>query len=132
MAMTKEQIFAAAPKNLASLPKEEVEAWGGTVWVRAMSGIERDRFEVETGSIRECGDNPLLGIRARIVAWCACDESGKRLFEAADVKTLETVDAGTLDRLFAVASRLSGFSPADVKELEKNSKGTNGESSPAS
>lgn len=120
MALTKEQILSALPKSKNDLPREAVEAWGGTVFVRALSGTERDEFEVETGAIKELGDNPLIGVRARIVAWCCCDESGQRIFNSKDAAELGKADAGTLDKVFAVAGRLSGFTQKDVEELEKN------------
>ncbi len=132
MALTKEQILSALPKSKNDLPREAVEAWGGTVFVRALSGTERDEFEVETSGIRELGDNPLIGVRARIVAWCCCDESGQRLFNSKDAAELGKADAGTLDKVFAVAGRLSGFTDNDVKDLAKNLNGTGGDATSSS
>lgn len=133
MGLTKEQILAKAPKSAADLPREKVIVPGlGEWWLRALSGTERDEFEFETSTIRETGGEPLIGIRGRVIAWSTCDEQGNRILNSEDGKVVGMMDAGTLDTLFDVAGRLSGFTKQAIAELEKNSPGTTSDSSASS
>lgn len=89
----------------------DVPEWGGTVRVRALTARERDEYEAEQVDFR----NPkkptidLRNTRARLVALCAVDENGERLFSRKDVEALGEVSSTALDRVFRVAKRLSGL-----------------------
>lgn len=122
--LTKDEILQAD-----DIRKEEVEVpeWGGSVWVKTMSGSERDRFEASIISAK--GERNLVNLRAKIVAMSVIDESGKRLFTFEDALELGKKSARALDRVFSVAQRLSGFTPQDVEEMTKNSSAGLGESS---
>ena len=101
------------------LPHQDVEVpeWGGTVRVRTMTGTERDAFEGETYT----GDGAnTINMRARMCARCIIGEDGERLFEDRDMAELGAKSAAALDRVFAVAQALNGFSDSDIEELEKN------------
>lgn len=103
------------------LPTESVEVpeWGGAVRVRTMTGAERDAWEqsVFTGD----NDNPnLTNGRARLVAMCAIDAEGKRLFTEADAVKLGAKSARALDRVATVAQRLNRLTDGDVEDLGKN------------
>lgn len=128
--LNREAILAAE-----DLPKEIVETpeWGGAVYVRALTGTERDKFEGSLadqirpdGSVKKMD---MTNIRAKLVALTVVDEDGQRIFSDADVKALGGKSAAVLDRLFAVAQRLSGFSKEDVEELAKNSEGAQSDGS---
>jgi hypothetical protein len=99
----------------------EVPEWGVTVWLRTLTGTERDAFE---GSLMKGkGKNrapDLANLRARLVVLCAVDEAGQRIFAPDDVDALGRKAAAPLDRLFSAAQELNGLSEADVKELEGN------------
>lgn len=62
----------------------------------------------------------LANVRARLVAMCLVGEDGRRLFEDGDIESLGSKGAAALDRVFAVARRLSGLSNRDLEELVKN------------
>jgi hypothetical protein len=95
-----------------------VPEWGGDVFVRGLTGAERDRFE---GSIiTQRGKNQsvnLTNIRAKLASMAICDEDGKALFNSADVLALSEKSAAALQRVFEVAQRLSGLKEEDVQEL---------------
>ena len=94
----------------------EVPEWKGTVYVKSMSGQERDSFEASL--VSKDGKNPVYAnIRAKLVVRTACDETGKRLFSEADIADLTRKSAAALQRIFEVAQRLSGISSTDVKEM---------------
>lgn len=114
--LTREAILAAD-----SLPKElvQVPEWGGDVYVRAMTGAERDSFEASfvgaDGKVRK-----LDNIRAKLCALSICDEGGSRLFSDADIIALGKTSASALQRVFKVAQKLSGLGDDAVEELAKN------------
>lgn len=117
--LTRDAILEAAdiPQETVSVPE-----WGGEVIVRGLTGAQRDRFE--SSMIRGEGRNQrvvLDNMRARLCALTIVDENGKRLFSDSDVKALGQKSAVALNRVFAVAMRLSGLTPEDVAELSKNS-----------
>lgn len=114
--LTKEAILAKQDlaTELVSVPE-----WGGHVYVKMMTGIERDAWESSivgtTGNQRN-----LNNIRARLVALTACDDQGCRLFSDADVGELGKKSAKALDRVFAAAQKVNALTESDIKELEGN------------
>lgn len=118
MSLTREQILAA--KDLPSEPVH-VPEWGGDLFVRTMTGVERDAFEQSLLSNR--GKDKQVNtrnIRARLVVLCAVDAKGNRLFADDDAGALGKKSAAALDRVFAVAQRLNGLRDTDVEELAGN------------
>ncbi len=71
----------------------------------------------------------MADMRSKLVARSIVDEAGKRIFGDGDIKALSGKSAAVLDRLFTVASRLSGMSQDDVDELAKNSASVQSEDS---
>jgi hypothetical protein len=105
------------------LPTEDVPVpeWGGVCRVRGLTGAERDAFEQSIVETR--GKNTrmnLRNIRAKLVALTVVDEDGNRIFSDEDAEALGKKSAAALDRIFAVAQRLSGLRPEDVEELAGN------------
>lgn len=119
MPLTKEQILAAD-----DLPREEVQVpeWGGSVYVRVMSGAERDAYE--QSYLEKKGDSYEVNrrnLRAKLAVQTVVNENGERLFSDADVDALGAKNGGALDRIFEVASRLNRISKKDEDDLLKNS-----------
>ncbi|MEW6048250.1 MAG: hypothetical protein AB1609_17535 [Bacillota bacterium] len=109
--------------KVQDLPVEEIEVkeWGGFLRVRGLTGAERDAFEQSVVETR--GRNTrmnLKNIRAKLVAMTVVDEHGNRLFTDEDAELLGRKSATALNRVFEVAQRLSGLTPADVEELAGN------------
>lgn len=113
--LTRDSILA-----IDDLPREKVEVpeWGGDVYVRTLTGTERDAFEQSMQGKKNQVN--LDNVRARFAVLTICDESGTRLFTHADAKDLGSKSAAALDRVFAVAQRLNGFSDQDQKDLAGN------------
>ena len=103
----------ALPSEVVDLPE-----LGGSVTVRGLSAAGRDEFEksmwVKKGKTREVN---MSNIRARLVALCVVGDAGGRMFSDEDVDAIGQVRADVVDRLFAVAQRLSGLGDRDVEEL---------------
>ena len=96
----------------------DVPEWGGQVYVKGMTGLERDAFEGSIVETRGKGTRVNMAhVRAKLAAQTLCDENGERLFTDADVKELGKKSASALQRVFEVAQRLSGIGEDAVKEL---------------
>ena len=96
----------------------DVPEWGGQVYVKGMTGLERDAFEGSIVETRGKGTRVnMANVRAKLAAQTLCDENGERLFTDADVKELGKKSASALQRVFEVAQRLSGIGEDAVKEL---------------
>lgn len=107
-----------------------------TLFVRVMSGTERDLFEAEM--LRDPEADPatrMQNLRARLAVLTVCDAEGKSLFFLSDVEALGKKSSRALDRIFEVARRLNALTPEEVDTLAKNSNdvpnGAPGSASPA-
>lgn len=99
-----------------------VPQWGLSVFVRTLSGAERDDWEASI--VQQKGKTTsydLRNIRARLVCKCIVDESGRRVFSDHEAEALGEKSAAALDLLFTVAQRLNALTSADVDELGKAS-----------
>lgn len=107
----------AAILQAEDLPTRSVDVpeWGGAVWIRTMTGGERDRFEAEFKR------DPTSDIRARLAVATICDEAGGLIFSAEDVPAITRKSSKALDRIFAAATVHTGLTERDVEELRKNS-----------
>lgn len=104
--------------------KVHVKEWGVDVWVRTLTGAERDRMESQwikrrSMSGRADGDN--AEFRAFIACWCCVDADGKQIFDThSDIVALGKKCAAGIIKIFAAADALNGFSGVQVEELAGN------------
>jgi hypothetical protein len=114
--LTREQIFAAL-----DLPVKDVDVpeWGGHIGLRVMSGTEREEFE---GSVLEAKerDESTKEFRAKLVAFCAVDANGERLFSLEHLEALGKKSAVVIDRLADVCLRINAMGKY-IEVAEKNS-----------
>ncbi|BBB01078.1 hypothetical protein RVR_8324 [Actinacidiphila reveromycinica] len=116
MALTRDAILAkSTDPEVEEVPIPE---WDDSVFVKGMSGAERDAFEM---SSRRKGETDLRNYRARFLVRTLVDESGKRLFRDEDAPTLGKHPSRIISRMFDAASRLSGMDDEEVEEAEGNS-----------
>ena len=127
MANVKKGLTAATILAADDLPKIWINTpeWGRSagVWIRGMSGAERDQFEARVSGLDGGGDQvkmDYVNLRATLVASCAVDDDGKRLFNGDQVEALGTKSGACLDRLFDASRKASGIGDDDVKKLSKN------------
>lgn len=111
MSLSRDAIFAVDDHKKVEVQCPE---WGGSVFVRTMSGTERDAFELDQLA------NPKIHIRARLVAYTACDETGQLLFSPEDMEQLGRKNSKPLDRLFFESVRLNKISKEDIEELKND------------
>jgi hypothetical protein len=95
------------------LPRREVQVpeWGGSVYVRALNGAERDQLErmVSSDSIS----------RAALVALCTVDEAGERMFSDKDVAALAQKNGAALGRIVTAAMDANAITDEAIGELGK-------------
>ena len=105
----------------------DVPEWGGSVFVRSLEGIERDRLETSFVRYARSAQGKLSAdfntaandvVRARLCAMTIVDDEWHNLFSESDILILTHKSAAALDRVFQVAQRLSGLTDADVEELK--------------
>jgi len=108
----------------ATLKTEEADVpeWGGVVLVRELRGRERDEWEASLAVQRGKQMVPdVANMRAKLVARSIVGGDGEPVFSQQDVAALGELSAAALDRVFEVASRLSGLSEADLEAAQGNS-----------
>lgn len=108
---------------------EKVELGDGDfVYVRQMTGRERDRFE--RSLLREVTDKKgnttykqqLEDFRAKLVVGVICDETGKNLLQPGDYNALsENMSAAKLEAIVNKAQELNKITEEDKENLIKNS-----------
>lgn len=129
--LSREAILKAddLPRRLVSVPE-----WGGEVFVRTLSGTERDAFEASFVKVKGRGrhrtqERDPTNYSAKLAALCVCDEQGKRLFSERDVAALAAKSSAALNRIVGEAMALNGMTEEAVEEAEGNSEtGRNGTS----
>jgi len=114
MLLTREQILSANDRKSA---ETSVPEWGGSVFLRVMSGTERESFEREWTSTEE---KLLPQYKTKMLRRCLCDDKGETLFSNDDLAALGEKNALVLDRLFHDCMRLNGFEKDSVEEAAKN------------
>jgi len=116
--LNRDDILQADDVQIESVPVPE---WGGDVYVKGMTGSERDRFETSIIMVDGKSNQKLnlADMRAKLCKETLCDVDGKKLFTQADVKELSNKSAAALQRVFKVAQRLSGLTDDDLNELSE-------------
>lgn len=114
--LNKEQILNADDLELAKVPVPE---WAKDefVWVRGMTGTDRDAFETRCAKAKEMKN--FENVRAELLVYSITDEKGNRLFTKDDISALNKKNAKVIDRLVEEAKKVSGISD-DLEDLEKN------------
>ena len=109
-------------EKATTIPRERLELpeLGGFVFVKGMTGGERDEFE------KSCRDpkGRLRGnTRARLAVRTVVNEDGTRVFTDDDIQIVGRIRVDVLQKVFNLAQKLSGISDADVEELGGDSDG---------
>lgn len=124
-ALTREDILNARPPAPVRVNVPEL---GGHVFVRVLTGAQRDAWEIAFSEAREkqLGEKkkgearPPVNLRAHLLAAAVCDEAGKAIFDADDLEDLGKTRADVVQRLYDKATKLNAVSVEDVDELEGN------------
>lgn len=109
------------------LKTEKVDLGNGSyVYVRQMTGRERDRFEQSMmKEVRNKGkvnyERSLEDFRAKLAVQTLCDEKGNNLLQPNDYEALSTnMSAAKLEKIVNIAQELNKISEEDKEALVKN------------
>lgn len=96
----------------------EVDQWGGSIYVREMTGSDQDYWESELIEYNADGQPDLTtdNARAKLLVRCIVDEDGNRLLQDEDAGDLGDQSNRVIDRLFTTLMQIS---TADVPELDE-------------
>lgn len=111
-ALSKSAIIAAKDVRIEKI---NVPEWGGDVFIKTLSGTDRDAFE--DAYSRE----KMKNFRARFLVMTLCDEKGGRLFDDAEIEEVGKKSSIVLNRLFDKAWSFNAFTAVEVEELGKDS-----------
>lgn len=119
-ALTRDEILAVED---IQTEKVDVPEWGGHVFVRGLTGTQRDAYQQSIVTTR--GRDTQVNFRNAtsklvVLSVVHSEVSGRRLFTDADVKLLARKSAAALQRVFNVATRLSGLEREDIEEMAEN------------
>jgi len=108
---------------------KKVDLGGGDfVYVRQMTGRERDRFEqsivvmTKDSQGKANYERSMEDFRAKLAVNTLCDKDGNNLLEPGDYETLSTnISAARLEKIITEAQQLNRISDDDKESLVKNS-----------
>lgn len=115
-----EVILDPLDKNKILLAKDivvkrvNVPEWGGSVYVRVLSGVERDRLE------RMGAEKKTHNFRGIFASLAIANEDGTRMFTDADAKALGEKNGAALQRIIDAGVEVNKLSGESIEELEKN------------
>lgn len=114
----RDEILRAEDFRTEDVPVPE---WGGIVRVKSLTGDERDGFEAQIRESRKDGSfrSNFAKMRVKLLALTIIDEKGRRIFSLEDVEKLGKKSAAAIERVWDVASKLSGLSKEDAEELAR-------------
>lgn len=112
MPLNKAAILAAGDFKLE---KVSVPEWGGDVYIKTITGLDRDRFE------DGYAEQKMKHFRTRFLVLTLCDEKGERLFSDAETDDLGKKSSLIINRLFDKAWSLNAFTNEAVEELGNDS-----------
>ena len=136
-ALTRTAVLDAADTPIMPL---DVPEWGGRLYLRTMTGTERDAWETElvqaaAGTDQAARIPNLRRVALSLLVRTMCDHNGRCLFSEADIPEINKKSASVIDKVFEVAQHLNGLTEDDVEGLAKNSPsgrpGNSGSDSPS-
>lgn len=121
MSLSKAAILAAKDVRLSD--EVPVPEWGGGVYIKTLSGLERDAFE------ESYAEQKMRAFRVRFLVLTLCDEGGERLFSDGDYDALGKKSSVVINRLFEKAWSHNAFTSEAVESLGKDSPSAQSEGS---
>lgn len=128
--MSEKELTAEDILNVKDITVERVEVpeWGGHIYVRAMSGITRERYVKNLRKIVGHGKNRteefiIEKSSAKLAMQTICDANGKLLFENKPevIDQLAEKSSKALQRVVDAAARLNGLSDEAEAEAKNES-----------
>lgn len=119
--LTAADILSAKDRVIRPVPVPE---WGGKVYVRSLSGTEREKYLESIREIRGRGKKQDVRIilaesSAKLAQQTICDKDGKQLFSIGQIKELGEKSSKALQRVVDASADLNGFNE-DAEDDAKN------------
>jgi hypothetical protein len=110
------------------ISKVDVPEWGGHVYVRGMSGTQRERYLESIRDVKGKGKNQdvrimLVESSAKLAQQTICDKDGALLFSIHQIKQLGEKSSKALQRVVDASAKLNGFSDESEEEAKNDSAG---------
>jgi hypothetical protein len=113
--LSAENVFSADDMKVEPV---DVPEWGGRIYVRRLTGRERDEFEQLMNDRRAGKILKVQGVITKIVALAACNAAGNKLFTGGDAEAkLDEKACAPLMRVFDAALKISGMRDDDIQNL---------------
>lgn len=112
--LTKKQIISAEDIQLIPI---EVPEWQGTVYLKSISGKERDYFENIIFDTNSSTTVRLKNFRARFLVKSICYKDGTLIFTDEEAETLGAKNGAVIDRLYEKAQEISGMRKKDINQM---------------
>ncbi len=87
-------------------------------WLKPLTAADRDAFETSVAGVD--GKRNTVNVRARLVAKCWVDETGKRVVPEAKVNQLGERHSGVVNGLFDEVMEMNGMTVDQIEDAEKN------------
>lgn len=107
--LTRDQMLERSKQKVE---KVQVEAWGESVFMRGMTGAERNSLSFFAKDEKSTGKKFIIDpikYNLGLIARCLCDSDGKRLFADDETDLVGQFPGEVLDVLFAGGQKLSGM-----------------------
>jgi hypothetical protein len=114
----------SANDTVIHLKSIDIPEWGGSVFLRVLSGRQRERFEASVGKGNE------TNLRGLFAMLCVCEEDGKPVFGEQDIAALGEKSSMALDRIYKAGIRLNAIGKEGIDTLEKNSEAATSDATP--
>jgi len=116
--LDKKAILAASDLGLKEIQMKE---WGGSVYIRQLSGKEREEFEEETTNL-DSSEKQTDQVNAMAVfcSYIICDDKRNRLFTSEEADQLAEKSFNSLKHVFNEGMLLNSIRSEDIEELTKN------------
>ena len=125
MALSAKQILAADDRPIEEVHVPEWATGGDdVVCLRPLDGSELYKFQTTLADAK--GELP-DDLMVRVVASCACDEQGNRLFTAKQIAGLAAKSGTALRRLFEKCQRMTLLDPDAAADFPEGSGPTTGD-----
>jgi len=101
------------------LPREElyVPQWEDTVYVSALTGAQREEFEL-AAQRQSDGDMTTLDLIALLATETLTDDKGEHLFTREDAPALKDKNAAALLLIGETALRVNALTNADLEDIQ--------------
>ncbi len=110
------------PKKLIHVPEWADENGDDEVYIRTLTGAERDGHEIWRSKFLEEADGKPIAVRAKLVTLAVCDARGEPLFRSDQAEQLGNLSGVAIDLVYDAILVLNCMDHESQEAVRKNSK----------